>query len=176
MDAVRPHPALARLAALLSLGVAWSGCLGTTPEEARAARIGTDPPEGPTHNPGNDCLACHGFAVAGTVYLRATDAEGLPGALVRVTDALDRSFEAVTNEAGNFYAEGGGGAGGFRMDDEGQTELGFTPVYPLRVHVSSGDLSRDMITSIRREGSCNVCHASAPGTDSVGRVFLVEGP
>ncbi len=176
MDALRPRVLSVALGALVGLAFAASGCLGTTPEEARAARIGTDPPEGPEHNPGNDCLTCHGFVVAGTVYLRATDAEGLPGARVRVTDALDRTFEAVTNEAGNFYAEGGGGGGGFQVGDEGETELGFTPAFPLRVHVSSGDLSRDMVTSIRREGSCNVCHAGAPGADSVGRIFLVEAP
>lgn len=160
------------LAALAGLGVA--SCLGTSPEEALRARIGTDPPEGPTHNAGNDCLACHGFAVAGTVYLRAEDAVGLPGARVHVTDAAGRTFEAVTNEAGNFWAEGGGGDGGYTIDDEGQTELGFAPAFPLRVRVTSGDLERSMVTSIRREGSCNVCHAAVPGADSVGRIFLVE--
>jgi hypothetical protein len=168
MDAMRSFV----LSGAVVLSLASSGCLGTTPDERRAAEIGDDPPHGPTHNAGNDCLVCHDFVVAGTVYLRATDLEGLAGARVVITDAHDRSFEAVTNAAGNFLAEVDGGDGGFRIGGEGDTHVGFTPSFPLRVVVSSGDLEEEMITSIHREGSCNHCHTGEPGTDSVGRIYL----
>jgi hypothetical protein len=163
------------IASLLTVLAGIAGCLGTTPSEARRDRIGTDPPEGPTHNAGNDCLACHDFVVAGTVYLRASDAEGLGGARVTITDAADRSFEALTNRAGNFFVEVGGG-GGFSFDDEGRTRVGFEPTFPLRVRVSSGDLEEAMITSMHRQGSCNTCHDREAGAASVGRVYLLEEP
>lgn len=173
MDAAMRRPA--RITALLVLaGLAASGCLGTTVEEARARRIGTDPPEGPTHNAGNDCLTCHSFAIAGTVYLRASDTEGLAGATVSITDANDRTFDAITNRTGNFYMVAGGGQIGFSIGEDGETQLGFTPAFPLRARVTSGDLEGEMITSIHRQGSCNVCHAAEPGAESVGRIFLVE--
>lgn len=160
----------------LVVAIAIGGCLGSTPDERRAAEIGTDPPEGPEHNPGNDCSLCHDFAVAGTVYLRATDATGLGGARLEITDAQGRSFEAITNPAGNFYVEVESGEGGFSVRDEGRTELGFDPAFPLHVRVTHGALEQEMVTSIHRERACNACHAATPGADSVGRVYLEAAP
>lgn len=169
MDALRIS------AIAVACACAITGCLGTTPQEAEADRIGDDPPHGPEHNPGNDCLVCHTFAIAGTVYLRATDAQGVGGARVTMTDARDRTFGAVTNRAGNFIVERGSGGEGFTIDDEGTTELEFDPAFPVRVRVSMGDLQQEMLTSIHRHGGCNDCHRREPGADSVGRVYL-EAP
>lgn len=165
-----------RLSALaVACAIAGAGCLGTTPQEAEAERIGDDPPHGPEHNPGNDCLVCHTFAIAGTIYRRATDAEGVGGARVRMTDARGRTFDAITNRAGNFIVERGSGGDGFTIEDEGTTELQFDPAFPVRASVSLGELEQEMITSIHRHGGCNDCHRREADADSVGRVYL-EAP
>ena len=97
--------------------------------------------------------------------------------VILMTDARGRTFEALTNRAGNFIVESEGeDEGGFTIDDEGTTELGFTPAFPVRVRVSMGALEQEMITSIQRHGGCNDCHRREAGADSVGRVCLEGGP
>lgn len=59
--------------------------------------------------PGENCLACHGFTVAGTVYAPADDpkAPNQPeaGVIVTITDQGQLHSESiVTNSAGNFYS------------------------------------------------------------------------
>lgn len=168
-----------------------SGCLGVSPEQARAREIGRgeDDDDGdPEHNPGLPCLACHGrdyspgddvFALAGTVFLRASDRddEGIGEVTVHVRDARGRDFAAVSNRAGNFmFSVDEGEDARVRMRDDGETELGFWPEYPLEVWIESGGTEQRMRGLIRREGSCATCHDGAPSATSVGRVWLAEGP
>jgi hypothetical protein len=178
MDAVRYAIALFVL----------SGCLGVTPDERLREEIGDgEEDDGPEHNPGEPCLACHSqryspgedvFAFAGTVYLEQGDTEGIAGARVFVEDARGRTIEAVSNRAGNFMVEvEDGDDDGTRIDEEeGKTKIGFWPEYPLTVRVTYGDLEQEMLNPIRREGSCSACHYQEPDADSVGRIYMVDPP
>lgn len=160
------------------------GCLGGPSElERRAEAYGEVEDEGPEHMPGEPCLVCHSeasdrgdeiFAVAGTVYLRAEDAEGLGGALVTITDAEGRSFTVETNRAGNFMVEEVPGEGGFLDNGEGEATVGWELAWPLTTSIQHGAIEVDMETPIRLEGSCNECHASEASETSIGRIVVME--
>lgn len=57
-------------------------------------------------SPGQNCMACHGFAIAGTVYASATadSGAGLPGVTVEITDANQTVHTYTTNAVGTFLA------------------------------------------------------------------------
>ena len=168
--------------ALLALA---AGCIGTTPEEELEDQQGGDVgEEGPTHRPGQRCLACHGadhtpggevFVLAGTVYRRAGDAAGLAGAEVEVTDDRGAVFTVVSNQTGNFMVS----TGEVDQDRRNQGWLGVPdpPAFPLRVKVSYAGSEQAMRNVIHREGSCAACHDRAgPGAASAGAVFVEETP
>lgn len=173
------------LASLMSLALS-TACIGTTPEEELAAQQGDDPAreEGPTHRPGQRCLACHGpdyapgdavFAVAGTIYRRAGDEAGLSGAEVELTDDRGSVITAVTNQAGNFMLS----VGEVDEDKQGEGWIGLAeaPVFPLRVTVRYGGQERRMRNVIHREGACAACHdRHGEGAASNGKVFVEESP
>ena len=170
----------------LLLLVLAAGCIGTTPEEELADEQGADPAgeDGPTHRPGQRCLACHGpdyspgdavFVVAGTVYRRADDAAGLPGAEVEITDDEGRVVTVMTNSAGNFMLS----IGEVDEDRQGQGWVGLSraPVFPLRVLVRNGGQEQAMRNVIHREGACAACHdRHGKGAASNGKVFVEEAP
>lgn len=158
-------------------------CLGTTPDEEAADQAGPeDGDEGPTHRPGQPCLACHGadytpggevFVVAGTVFTQASDERGVEGAHVEITDDEGTVLDVQTNRTGNFMISVDDG--GDR--DEGWLRVSDPPVFPLHVRVYRGDQEQPMRSVIHREGSCAYCHRrDGIGADSVGKVFLVEEP
>jgi hypothetical protein len=176
-----------RPVSLVSICLAAS-CIGTTPEEDLASEQGSDPAgeDGPTHRPGQRCLACHGpdyspgdsvFVVAGTVYRRAedTDTAGLAGAEVELTDDAGDVFTVVTNRAGNFMMSLG------EVDedrrDEGWVGLSRAPVFPLRALVRYGGEEQEMRNVIHREGACAACHdRSGKDAASNGKVFVEKTP
>ncbi len=167
-------------AAQLAILLALPGCWPSLEEEA-ARDLGPEVgDEGPTHRPGQPCLACHGeryapgeeiFVLAGTVYERPTDTLGLRGAEVIMTDADDRRFTVLTNQTGNFMVS---------VDDEqeeaeeGWLVIPFEPTFPVRVSVRRGATETLMRNVIGREGSCAACHTDPPGATSNGKVFVVE--
>lgn len=165
--------------------VAWvtgPACLGTTPEEDAADEAGPeDGDEGPTHRPGQPCLACHGadytpggevLAVAGTVFVKASDQRGVEGAHVEITDDAGDVFDVRTNRTGNFMISVGDGD-----REEGWLRVAAPPVFPLHVRVYRSQQEQPMRSVIHREGSCAACHRrEGAGADSVGKVFLVEEP
>ncbi|HJL17711.1 MAG TPA: hypothetical protein RMH99_18750 [Sandaracinaceae bacterium LLY-WYZ-13_1] len=173
----------------LPFALAAVGCIGTRPEQARydeLRRLGADDDGDEEHNPGYPCVDCHGrdyapgddvFALAGTVYLRASDPyeRGLAGAVVHVRDAEGRELEVVSNEVGNFMVsvEGGEEDEG-EGSEEGEIEIGWWPTYPLEVWVTQGELEQRMETLIEREESCAHCHWRDPSATSVGRIYLME--
>ena len=173
------------LASLLSLALG-TACIGTTPEEELADEQGDDPTrdEGPTHRPGQRCLACHGpdyapgdavFVVAGTVYRRSEDEDGLAGAEVELTDDRGSVVTVVTNQAGNFMLSVG------EVDederDEGWIGLPGAPVFPLRVTVRYAGEEQRMRNVIHREGACAACHdRNGEGAASNGKVFVEKSP
>lgn len=173
--------AIASLAAL----ALFAACIGTTPEEELEADQGDDPAEeGPTHRPGQRCLACHGadhspggevFVVAGTVYRRADDAGGLAGAEVEVTDDRGDVFTVESNRAGNFMVS----IGEVDEDRQGEGWLGLSsaPEFPLHVKVRYAGAEQSMRNVIHREGSCAACHdRGGKGAASNGKVFMEETP
>lgn len=181
----RRESRFARMLRWLSAGLMLSsvgGCLGTSPAEARRQAIGDgDYDLEEEHNPGKPCLACHDrdfhpggdvFAVAGTVYLRASDPDerGLAGVDVFIRDAVGRELHAVTNDAGNFMVEVDPDEAGEHED--GRLTVADWPEYPLEVRISQGDMEQRMLTPIHREGSCAGCHDGEADATSVGRVFL----
>ncbi|MCA9606366.1 MAG: hypothetical protein KC619_12255 [Myxococcales bacterium] len=180
MDTLRAPLVVLLLAALAS------GCIGVSPEQAAARAVGRgeDDDDGdPEHNPGTPCLVCHGpdyspgdevFSLAGTVFLRSSDADrnGLAGVNVHVRDATGREMVVETNRAGNFmFEEGGRGDRG-----RGRYQASPPPEFPLEVWIESGGTEQHMRGLIRREGSCAACHSGAPSATSVGRIFLMDAP
>lgn len=175
---MRPFPTIAVLALA-------AGCIGITPEEELEADQGDDSTEeGPTHRPGQRCLACHGadyspggqvFVVAGTVYRAADDVAGLPGAEVEVTDDRGDVFFVESNRAGNFMVSIG------EVDEDRQGEgwigLARAPEFPLHVKVRYAGLEQSMRNVIHREGSCAACHdRGGKAAASNGKVFMEETP
>lgn len=173
---------------LLTLLVS-AGCIGTSPEEARRDSLGpeTGVEPGPLHRPGQPCLACHGedyspgdavFAVAGTVYLRASDPVGLEGAVVTLVDDAGRELSVTTNRAGNFMVQVGGDGEDEDEDgeerEEGRVHAPFDLRFPLRASVAYREHEQVMRSVIHRDGSCGSCHTAEPGAASVGRVWVEE--
>ncbi len=170
------------------------GCLATSPEQIAEDALGdTDhcvtERDGerecgsPLHRPGQPCLVCHSrehnpgeeiFAVAGTVYRRASDTTGLGGVDVTVIDALGQEVTVRTNSAGNFYVRDG--RSNFDEGPErGEGRIGSRLEFPLVVELTYEDTTQMMRSVIWREGSCAACHGNDEGTDSTGRIFVEEG-
>lgn len=91
---------------------------------------------GPLMRPGENCLSCHSFSLAGTVY----DGSGAAAAnvSVSVTDANGAKLSLTSNAAGNFYA----------------TQ---SVAFPAQVWLQKGALGGGMNAPA---GSCNACHNS----------------
>jgi hypothetical protein len=162
--------------------VAAAGCAVDWPVASRGDQLGPEVTErGPLHRPGQPCLWCHGgpapraqeFLIAGTVYLREADAEGVGGATVTMTDATGATFAATTNAAGNFYVTLGGGGGRGR---EGLLVVATAPVFPLTVSVAAVGAQSRMRSKIERDGSCAGCHREPPGAALVGKVYVEAAP
>jgi len=102
---------------------------------------GKEEDEGPLMAPGQDCLACHAFAAAGTVFASATSAQGVAGATVVLrspgTGAVLASL--TTNAAGNFY-----------------TSAALPSSFDIEV--TSGGQTRTMTAGSRTVRACNGCH------------------
>jgi hypothetical protein len=120
------------------------------------------PSEGPAMRPGDNCLDCHGFTAAGTIFTNATDdaSRGVIGGRVHLTDANGRTLTLKTNETGNFYT---------------REKLTF----PLVILVEKDGLLAVMRTPAP-DGGCNRCHTLPPPATELpelapGRVALVGG-
>jgi hypothetical protein len=160
--------------AALILGL-LGACIGSTPQDQeRDALAGGG--GGPEHRPGEPCLLCHDFALAGTVYQRATDGDGVSGALVSVTDDVGHTFTAKTNQVGTFYATVDGASTSPTLGREGHVTIPWSLVFPLRVSVSRNGVEKKMRSFIHREAGCGECHKPAKGASSAGRIFLEGTP
>jgi len=162
------HRAQALPPLLLVLAISMGYLFGCDPIHTEAVdALGGETPgtrPGPQHRPGQPCLTCHDgtignpgeFSVAGTVYVDEEGKTPASGAVVTLTSADATTFSLRTNNAGNFFA---------RPKD-------YAPVYPMRVAVSYGGISVDMVSLIGRDGSCGDCHGPTPGPSSEGRIFI----
>jgi len=138
---------------------------------AAAAVLGCGiPSEGPAMRPGHDCLECHSFTAAGTLYRQVGDAagDGVKGGRVRLVDGNGRELTLKTNETGNFYT---------------REKLAF----PLQAIVVEGEGLASVMLAPAPDGACNRCHTDPllppPTTEfpdgpqaAPGRVALVGGP
>ena len=144
------------------------GC-GDPVHDQLVTSLGAEDPSvapGPTHRPGQPCLACHGdlgpaklaFTIGGTAY--AVQGKPLPlvGGIVQVGGQDGHSVNLTTNVAGNFFV----------------TSSDFVPTYPTRNFVWSADAKQQavMFSLANREGSCATCHSNPPGPNSPGPVWL----
>ena len=156
---------------------AWS--CGDPVHNARVDALGPESSggTGPTHRPGQPCLACHNdqgpssteFSVAGTIYQSAAlGSPPLVGATVTIYDATQNAdggapHTFTTNAAGNFYAP----------------KSDWTPFFPLHdISVTSPDVPAPtmMHTVVGRDGSCATCHFDPKGPGSHGHIYLVVDP
>jgi hypothetical protein len=116
-------------------------------------------PHGPTHRPGQPCLLCHSdFNVAGTVFADPTSVTPAEGVSVNLLDSQGRTFVATTNVAGNFFV---------RTDE-------WTPVYPMKVSITSNGVTTSMTADVGRDGACAMCHFDPVGTNSPGHVYTTS--
>ena len=104
---------------------------------------------GGSHNAGRNCLSCHSFGAAGTVFKTGASTANT-AATVRLTTAPDGGGTVVatlkTDGSGNFYTQQGVGYGsGLYADVAG----------------SSG--ARVAMKAAVTSGACNACHGSSTG-------------
>jgi hypothetical protein len=113
-------------------------------------------PHGPTHRPGQPCLLCHGdFNVAGTVFIDPANVTPANGVSVNLLDSQGSTFVATTNEAGNFFV---------RTNE-------WTPVFPMKVSITSNGVTTTMTADVGRNGACASCHFDPVGPASPGHVY-----
>jgi hypothetical protein len=156
---------------------AWS--CGDPVHNARVDALGPESGggPGPTHRPGQPCLACHNdqgpasteLSVAGTLYQSAAPGSPpLAGATVTIYDATQNAdggtpHTFTTNAAGNFYAP----------------KSSWAPFFPLHdISIATAALPAPTImhTVVGRDGSCASCHFDPKGPDSHGHIYLVLDP
>ena len=159
----------------IAIAVALAGCIGTSPEDAEREALPDDEDGDPEHRPGQPCLLCHDFAIAGTVYYRASDPVGFENAEVDIEDAAGHRFVALTNSAGNFMIEVRGDLTAPEQRSRGLLELPWQPVFPLSIAVRGDGVERTMESLAWREGSCAGCHGPTVEADSAGPIYIVEG-
>lgn len=129
-------------------GPVWVDAAPGTPRDCLPPAL---VPDDGQHNPGKDCQSgCHnhGFTVSGTVYTGAANNTAYAGATVRIIDANNRQYDAVTSANGNFH-----------LYDQ--------IAYPAIVKVSSCPNDTAMVAPLRNanDGRCNMggCHAQTGG-------------
>lgn len=180
--------AVLRTTLAVTVAALVTSCIGTSPQERDPSVQGDYDDGDEEHRPGQPCLLCHGdghlleppgeerLALAGTVYGMIDDLEnaGLANVTVTVTDATGLALAVQTNRTGNFMFNVKPGITEARDRGRGRLEIPRALTYPLGVTIARGADTQTMKTKIWREGSCAHCHKATPGTDSVGRVYLLD--
>lgn len=102
---------------------------------------------GTSHNTGKNCMGCHQFTAAGSVYNKALSA-GFPGAEVMLTTQANGAGTVLgtftVNKSGSFYTN---------------SSINFGNGIYVSVTGSSGTV-KHMGTAIT-SGACNSCHGSS---------------
>jgi hypothetical protein len=148
---------------LLVVALSLCGSCSDPVRDMAVERLGSEAQgvsPGPLHRPGQPCLVCHSehgpashtpFVLAGTVFETPAPESRLASRIqIHVRDSENQSpgvFE--TNEVGNFF-----------ITQEDWPDMAF----PVRVGIERDGKTKEMATSINREGSCNFCHK--PATNS----------
>jgi hypothetical protein len=102
---------------------------------------------GTSHNTGKNCMGCHQFTAAGSVYNKALSS-GFPGAVVTLTTQANGAGTVLgtftVNKSGSFYTSSSINYG--------------TGIY---VGVTGSTGSTNHMSSTITTGSCNSCHGSS---------------
>ena len=113
---------------------------------------------GPDMAPGYDCLACHSFPAAGTIFPTAHEVNDCDGTAANglkvVITGADGKVVTLTPSptSGNFYAG-----------------TAITPPFTAKVTDASGGV-RAMMSS-QMVGNCNACHTVAGANGAPGRIM-----
>jgi hypothetical protein len=102
------------------------------------------------HNAGRDCLSCHGFGIAGTLY--SAKGTAVANAEVRLVDGSGNAFSVYSGPNGNFYS--------------GTT---FTSGAHTGVRNAAGQAV--MVGPITY-GGCNKCHCTGGASCTTTRLHL----
>jgi len=102
---------------------------------------------GTSHNTGKNCMSCHQFTAAGSVYNKALSS-GFPGALVKFTTQANGAGTVLgtftVNKSGSFYTSSSINYG--------------TGIY---VSVTGSSGSTKYMSSPITTGACTSCHGSS---------------
>lgn len=100
-----------------------------------------------THNTGKNCMACHKFTAAGSVYNKALTS-GYTGAKIKITTQPNGTGTLLgtltSNKSGSFYTNSG---------------INFSSGVYVSVTGTSGVISN--MASPITTGACNSCHGSS---------------
>jgi hypothetical protein len=131
------------LIGLITLLFACEGKEGNEGEEVG----GQSTASGTSHNAGKNCLSCHQFTAAGSVYNKALSS-GFPGAVVKLTTQANGAGTVLgtftVNKSGSFYTS---------------SPINFGNGIYVSVTGSSG--STKYMSSAITTGACNSCHGSS---------------
>lgn len=135
----------------------------TPPKNCASGSAWTSGEEGPTMQPGGDCIACHAqgegpkYDIAGTVMGASNDdlnCNGPSGVQVEITDANNQVITLTTNSAGNFFHEA----------------RNSTIAFPIKARVLKDGKVNEM-SAAQGTGACNSCHGNPPTGGAPGRIL-----
>jgi hypothetical protein len=134
-----------KVLALLVLGIAF-GLFACEDEDGDEAE-GQSSVSGKSHNTGKDCMSCHRFAAAGSVYNKALSS-GFPGAVIKLTSQANGAGTVLgtftTNKSGSFYTS---------------SAINFGSGIFVSVTGNSGTVKH--MNSAISSGACNSCHGAS---------------
>lgn len=134
-----------KLLVMLVFGMALLVCSCENENEDEVG--GTSGASGTSHNTGKNCMSCHKFTAAGSVYAKALTTT-FPGAIVKLTTQANGSGTVLgtftVNKSGSFYTS---------------NSINFaSPVY-VSVTGSAGSVKH--MNSAISSGACNSCHGAS---------------
>ncbi len=100
-----------------------------------------------SHNTGKNCMSCHQFSAAGSVYNKALSS-GFPGAVVKLTTQANGAGTVLgtftVNKSGSFYSS---------------NSINYGSGIYVSVTGTSGNVKH--MSSAITKGACNSCHGSS---------------
>jgi hypothetical protein len=134
-----------RVFVLLILGITFGlfACENETGDEVE----GQSNASGTSHNTGKNCMGCHRFTAAGSVYNKALSS-GFSGAVIKLTSQANGAGTVLgtftANKSGSFYSS---------------STINFGSGIFVSVTGSSGNVKH--MSSAITSGACNSCHGSS---------------
>lgn len=134
-----------KLIAMLAFGMAL--VLFSCENEDEDEVDGISSTMGTSHNTGKNCMGCHKFTAAGSVYNKALTT-AFPGAIVKLTSQANGAGTVLgtftVNKSGSFYTS---------------SSINFGSAVYVSVTGSTGTVK--YMTSTITSGACNSCHGSS---------------